>query len=449
MDQTWERDLLHHCLKNKVYRFEASGVLRHYDFLEPSHSWLWKQISALAPTDDVTERFMDSRIEDVRDEDERLVLEAVYKRIRGLKHTSPRAAVDELRKFVRFRQAQRAAVDLATSLERGDLEGFYKRVATCMMEDVGQTRPVVLDVIDGFEDRMEERSRKKDSGSDLFLVKTGIPTIDRAIVGIEPPSMLMVGGYTGRGKSMFATHLGIHNAFRGLNVVHFVYEMAVQRTATRYDSRLFDVAYRKFRIHDFSESELESLRESFIRMRSRLKGKMTLVKYPPSQSDVRGIESILAQRQSEGIPTDLVIVDSPDHMKSVRNHKDKRQEVSSLWWELKGVMEQFEVALVNTSQINKENAYKLARKGAASESLDKDRISDFVITLNQSQEQEDMGTEMDLFLAKNREDKGGRKVLCRIDFDRCIFQEIDDAQDYKTPASESEPSVPPDDDFPF
>jgi replicative DNA helicase len=74
-----------------------------------------------------------------------------------------------------------------------------------------------LDLYNNFFHEVENTSMKD-------VIRTGISEIDNAIVGIFPTSLVVIGGETGEGKSLFAGNIAFEAIKQGKKVVYFDFE---------------------------------------------------------------------------------------------------------------------------------------------------------------------------------------------------------------------------------
>jgi replicative DNA helicase len=235
-------------------------------------------------------------------------------------------------------------------------------------------------------------------------------------------------GTTGRGKSMFLVHTGYHAAALGFQVTHLTLEMSGLQIATRYDARWSKLNARKFKTFDFVGEQLDILDAKKRRAASKFNGKINIASVPVETADVNTIRSILEMLSDRGVPdSDLIIVDSADHMKSLRNFEQYRHEQAAVYWNLKSLAQEQDAFVLTSTHAGKEWAEKLIKSEGAAESYDKARIADIIISLNRGRDAErrDISRYLDLFLAKYRDGEDNITVPCRVDRPTMQFIEED------------------------
>jgi len=279
-------------------------------------------------------------------------------------------------------------------------------------------------LIEDFEKRQKLRKHMKEHPEEYIWVKTFIKSLDKIIVGLRGGELGLIMATTNKGKSIFAVHLGFVGALQGYNILHITTEMDDVQTAARYDSRLFKMEHRKFKMYDFTKEDLEFIDRRFKKRKEKMAKKVHIVHIYVKAATVYDISKIIARRNREGIKTDLVIVDSGDHLKSMNKYDQPRLEHTEVYWALKWLADEYKIGVWSTVHASKEWAEKFAGAEASSESYDKSRISDLVLNLNQTSEQK-MTNEMDLYLSKYRDGKSAIRIPLSTTFSHMIFKEVE------------------------
>ena len=96
--------------------------------------------------------------------------------------------------------------------------------------DVRSTYEQLSDVMMNLYTELEEMAN---NGSDTQGVETGFPGLDKALLGLRPGQMVVVGARPGVGKTSFALSLATNAAARGASVALFSLEMSSEEVAQR------------------------------------------------------------------------------------------------------------------------------------------------------------------------------------------------------------------------
>ena len=83
------------------------------------------------------------------------------------------------------------------------------------------------------EDLYDQLDKMASAGDNEFGVQTGYPSIDRALQGMRPGQMIVIGARPGVGKTSFALNLCVNAARAGASVVFFSLEMSKVEIAQR------------------------------------------------------------------------------------------------------------------------------------------------------------------------------------------------------------------------
>lgn len=123
------------------------------------------------------------------------------------------------------------------------------------------------DYIDEFHDRYEAR---KNSDGGITEIKTGYSMIDAVTGGFSPAELIMIGGETNSGKSMFLSNIAIQmwlqentidtpsNEFKkGYSILYFSLEMPYEDCFDRFLARVADIPQRSIRDAILDEEQLE------------------------------------------------------------------------------------------------------------------------------------------------------------------------------------------------
>jgi len=246
------------------------------------------------------------------------------------------------------------------------------------------------DYIADFEKRFVPKHRRP--------VSTGWADMDRIQGGGLGKSELgVVIAPTGAGKSMVLVHLGTEAMREGKTVVHYTLELQDTVIANRYDSCL--TGYPLSDIINFKEEIYEEVKN--------LDGSLIIKEYPTKSASTNTIRSHLSRLVKRGIKPGMIIVDYGDLLRPVTVRKEKRNELESIYEELRAISTEFQCPIWTASQTNRSglNAEVITME-QISEAFNKCFVADFIFSVSRTIEdkQKNLGK---IFIAKNRNGPDG------------------------------------------
>ncbi len=202
---------------------------------------------------------------------------------------------------------------------------------------------------------------------------------------------------TGAGKSFCLVHLGAQGIKEGKVVVHYTLELGDTIIATRYDSCL--TGYPLSDIINFKDEVYEEIKD--------LDGQLIVKEYPTKSASTNTIKSHLNKLIKRGIKPGLIIVDYADLLKPVVVRKEKRNELESIYEELRGISTEFECPIWTASQTNRSglNAEVITME-QISEAFNKCFVADFIFSVSRTIEDK-QNNQGKMFIAKNRNGPDG------------------------------------------
>tara|TARA_B100001250_G_C19808692_1_gene794705 strand:+ start:433 stop:1803 length:1371 start_codon:yes stop_codon:yes gene_type:complete len=229
-------------------------------------------------------------------------------------------------------------------------------------------------------------------------VTTGWKEIDNICGGGLGKSELgVVIAPTGAGKSFCLVHLGAQGIKEGKVVVHYTLELGDTIIATRYDSCL--TGYPLSDIINFKDEVYEEIKD--------IEGKLIVKEYPTKSASTNTIKSHLNKLIKRGIKPGLIIVDYADLLKPVVVRKEKRNELESIYEELRGISTEFSCPIWTASQTNRSglNAEVITME-QISEAFNKCFVADFIFSVSRTIEDK-QNNQGKMFIAKNRNGPDG------------------------------------------
>ena len=216
-----------------------------------------------------------------------------------------------------------------------------------------------------FEERFKPRFRNPSStGWDLIddICKGGLGQKELGVV-IAP---------TGAGKSMALVHLGAQALKEGKTVVHYTLELQDTVVASRYDSCLTKIPLQS----------LPSFKEKIYEEVQNIEGKLIVKEYPTKTASTQTVRNHLEKLRMRDINVDMIIIDYGDLLRPVRYLKEKRNELESIYEDLRGIASEYECPVWTASQTNRSglNAEVITME-SISEAFNKCFVSDFICSI--------------------------------------------------------------------
>ena len=246
------------------------------------------------------------------------------------------------------------------------------------------------DFIVDFEKRFEIKSRNP--------VSTGWDLVDDITRGgLGRGELGVVIAPTGAGKSMALVHLGAAALKAGYNVVHYTLELGDKVVAQRYDSCLTGI----------SLSEIINYKEQVFHAIQGIKGSLLVKEYPTKSASTATIKAHLDKLKAHGQKIDFVIVDYGDLLRPVTKDREKRQELESIYEEMRGIAQIHDCCLWTASQTNRTglNAEVITME-SISEAFNKCFVADFICTISRTIKDK-AANEGRMYVAKNRNGPDG------------------------------------------
>jgi len=246
------------------------------------------------------------------------------------------------------------------------------------------------DYLVDFERRFQVKARNP--------VTTGWKTVDDICRGgLGNGELGVVVAPTGAGKSMALVHLGAQAVKAGKTVVHYTLELQDTVVAIRYDSCITGIKLNK----------IFSSKEQVYDIVSQVPGKLIVKEYPTKTASTNTIKTHLETLRRRNIDVDMIIVDYGDLLRPVSALREKRNELESIYEELRAIAQVFECPVWTASQTNRSglNAEVITME-SISEAFNKCFVADFIFTISRTIEDK-TNNEGRIFIAKNRNGADG------------------------------------------
>tara|TARA_B100000131_G_scaffold269079_1_gene268273 strand:- start:84 stop:1466 length:1383 start_codon:yes stop_codon:yes gene_type:complete len=290
--------------------------------------------------------------------------------------------------FCRKQKLKGAMVKCVGLIKTSSYDEISKTINEALM--LGADNDYGYDYILDFEKRFEIRARNP--------VTTGWNQIDLLCRGgLGNGELGVCIAPTGAGKSMALVHLGAQAVLEGKTVVHYTLELADTVVATRYDSCITGVNLDSTIMN--KEKIYDALQE--------VEGKLIVKEYPTKSASTRTLRTHLEKLRRRGIDVGMIIVDYADLLRPVDKQREKRNELESIYEELRGLAQTFECPIWTASQTNRSglNAEVITME-SISEAFNKCFVADFIFSVSRTVEDK-VNNEGRIFIAKNRNGPDG------------------------------------------
>jgi len=285
--------------------------------------------------------------------------------------------------FCRKQKLQEAMLQSVNLMQNSSFDEISKIINDALK--LGLNTDFGYDFIEDFEQRYQLVSRHP--------ITTGWAEIDKILRGgLGSGELGVVIAPTGVGKSMVLTRLGAKAIQAGETVVHYTLELQDVSVGNRYDSCITGI-----RLNDlFNQKDeiLEEIRE--------IPGRLLIKEYPTKSATTKTIRNHLEKLQQRDIDIGMVIVDYGDILKPIFHSKEKRDNLETIYEELRAIAQEFECPVWTASQTNRSgiNAEVITME-SISEAYSKCFVADFIFSVSRTVADK-MNNTGRIFIAKNR-----------------------------------------------
>jgi replicative DNA helicase len=196
---------------------------------------------------------------------------------------------------------------------------------------------------------------------------------------------------------MVLAHLGAQAIKAGKNVVHYTLELSEEVTGQRYDSCISEVPL----------STLFYQKDEVLESISDLQGSLIIKEYPTKSASPNTIRTHLEKLKKRNHKIDMILVDYADLLKPTTHFKEKRNELESIYENLRAIAQEHECPLWTASQTNRSglNA-EVVTMESISEAFNKCFVADFICSISRTIRDKNANTGR-MFIAKNRNGPDG------------------------------------------
>lgn len=288
-------------------------------------------------------------------------------------------------------------------------------------------------------------------------ISTGFKELDKNINegGPSTKEVLMILAPTGVGKTLTLINMLYAAAEQGHNALFVTFELSVHKSAIRLASCMSGTAIRKFvraNIDQLPDNDQKEIRSNQLKVRNLIKsnmnkmGKIAMYELPPDECSVNDIYGIIENiRKTEGWTPKVVVLDYLELMMSryaYNNDKGDYTRQKNVATEMLTLAKNENVLVYSATQTNREGAKndRGGDKTAAAAHIDLDKAAesfgkampvDYVVSLNQTQDEYARGdvsigapSTIRLWIAKNRNGPKFVSVTTNVFYDRMKIVEI-------------------------
>tara|TARA_Y100000034_G_C6888901_1_gene408609 strand:+ start:928 stop:2304 length:1377 start_codon:yes stop_codon:yes gene_type:complete len=326
--------------------------------------------------------------------------------------------------FCRKQKLREAMIKSSTLLQKCSFDEISVLINDALK--AGADSDFGYDYMKDFEQRFEVNGRE--------TITTGWEKIDEITGGGGGRAELgVVIAPTGVGKSMVLVHLGATALKAGMTVVHYTLELKDTVIASRYDSCITGIRL----------NELQDRKDEIRKELEGLDGKLIVKEYPTKTATTNTIRAHLEKLKQQGITPDFIIVDYADLLRTLSARKEKREELESIYEELRAIMQENNCTGWTASQTNRTGLnQEIITMQAISEAFNKCFIADFIFSVSRTAEDKQKNGGR-IYVAKNRNGPDGLVYSIFMDPANVDIKVIGayDAEEASTPALSKEEQV--------
>ena len=290
--------------------------------------------------------------------------------------------------FCRKQKIKESMLKCVPLLEKLSFDEISKEINNALI--LGSDNNFGHDYLIDFEERFKIKTRNP--------ISTGWTAIDDICKsGLGRGELGVVIAPTGAGKSMVLVHLGAQAIKNGKTVVHYTLELGDTVVASRYDSCI--TGYPLSDLHTFKDNIYEAVKN--------LPGKLIIKEYPTKSASSKTIRNHLEKLRKRGNEPGLVIVDYGDLLRPISMQREKRNELESIYEEMRASAQEFKCPIWTASQTNRSglNAEVITME-SISEAFNKCFVADFIFSVSRTIDDKTANSGR-IFVAKNRNGPDG------------------------------------------
>lgn len=410
-----ERAIIHKCILDKISMGHAAAALGGYQFVEKATEWIWNHIREVhqdtgePPTFDQIWPVID-RLEAAKSVEMGEELLLIRK---TTPEPRPKAALGLLQERSRTLATMEAMERATESFTKGDSKAGIAAIEKVVKSKAVRPGLVARPLFPKKFRIIKSKPR----------IPTGLYSLDQIIGGTQRGESNLILGATGVGKSALCTELA-HAAMKtGHRVLYLDTENGEHIIMSRFYARMARIEYELVEQNRLSADKQMLLQKWLDRNHDRLSKLMRYVHVGFVNATIGQVEATIQETMDGGFRPDLIIFDSPDHL-IMNGTKDaaRWENFADMANQIKAVAERADASMWSTSQVSGENIeQKIATTAHAADSKQKAKNAAIAISVNRRidpKTKQPMGEERDLYIAKNRNGPGQRKIAleCQLNF---------------------------------
>lgn len=329
--------------------------------------------------------------------------------------SNPVFVSDKVVEFSRHQAMEKAIIASVGLLERKE----FDKIASSMAEALAVGIVLDGDDYDYFAE-IENRTQRREDIVAGKLVKNGITTgysgMDCYLYhnGWGRKELSCIMGPAKSGKSLSLGDFAKNASLAGYNVLYVSCEVAKEIIAERIDAALSDTLMRD--LHKSSAAV-----DAAIRRMQPGSGHFKMRDYPSGQLKPSQLRRLIEKYRADGIVFDLVCVDYADIMAADHRAEDLRENLRTIYIDLRAIAFDFNLAMLTATQTNREGAKATTGKATdVGDDWNKVRTVDILIGLNATDAEKAAG-EARLYWAVSRNTADGFSLRIKQDREKMQF----------------------------
>lgn len=290
----------------------------------------------------------------------------------------------------------------------GDVKSFLEEVESSFFKLTSQSKNNrLISIKESVFENLKELERPARAAGEISGVSTGLPSLDRRLLGLQPGQLFILAARPGVGKTALALNMAISAAKQtNLPVAIFSYEMTHIELSMRMLATESGVDSRKMKTKEFNELDLRSIGKAV----------QTISNLPLFVSDV-GSNTLMDIRSycrklkaQQGLS--MVVIDYLQLMPPVSKKQSREQEIAELSRGLKMLTGELMVPVIALSQLNRASEGRTGKKPQLSDLRESGSIEqDANIVCLMYRKDEDNKAVVTVDVAKNRNGEPGELDL--------------------------------------
>ena len=320
--------------------------------------------------------------------------------------------IEDFAKKGAMTEAIKKSVTLLKEEKFGEIEQLIKDALL-----VTRTVEVGQDYFAEVKDRVHRMFQNKAEAK----MRTVFPTFDRHLEGgLSAKELAIVIAPPGVGKSLYLVNQGAKAIMEGKNVLYISLEMSEDKIGNRFDSVL-----TLLKNSNLKEPATQlKLHQRLNLIQEKTPGRLIIKEFPTGAANVHSIRALLVQLNlHKNFKPDLIIVDYLELLRPNRIIDAEYMAQQRIAEELRGLASEMKVLVWTASQTNRQaRKVSIITDAELGDSYGKIRPADWVISLNQNQEEYDKG-QMRVYVVKARDSKQHYLIPVSVDYSTLRMEE--------------------------